>query len=77
MSTKEVWTNSNIIVKVRCPTENKALGGHEADFLNQTQLLVSQIWKGDNKESFQKLCNTGNPKFHLFALENVPRTTYA
>lgn len=41
VSTKEVWTNSNIIVKVRCPSENKALGGHEADFLNQTQLLVS------------------------------------
>lgn len=34
VSTKEVWTNSNIIVKVRCPTDNKSLGGHEAEFLN-------------------------------------------
>ena len=36
MTTKEVWENSEIIMKIRGPTENKRLGKHEAEAMDNT-----------------------------------------
>jgi len=72
--TKELWAASDVIMKVRPPEENKELGVHEADFLNEGATLVGFIWPAQNKELLDRLSKR---KATVFGMDCVPRITRA
>lgn len=72
--TKELWAASDVIMKVRPPEENKELGFHEADLLNEGATLVGFIWPAQNKEMLDRMAKR---KATVFAMDCVPRITRA
>jgi|CXWL01.1.fsa_nt_gi NAD(P) transhydrogenase subunit alpha len=72
--TRELWSTSDLIMKVRPPEENKDLGVHEADLLNKGALLVGFIWPAQNKEMLERLAKR---KATVFGMDCVPRITRA
>ena len=72
--TKELWAASDVIMKVRPPEENKELGIHEADLLNEGATLVGFIWPAQNKEMLDRLAKR---KATVFGMDCVPRITRA
>ncbi len=75
-STKDIWENSEIVVKVRAPEYNSSLGYHEADSLSNTKLLISYIYPGQNPELLNQIVNQ-KPNLTVFALDCTPRITRA
>ncbi|XP_048388003.1 NAD(P) transhydrogenase, mitochondrial-like [Stegostoma tigrinum] len=73
MGTKEAL-GSDLVVKVRAPTFNTALGVHEADLLKDAATLVSFIYPAQSKELLDKLSLC---KATVLAMEQVPRVTIA
>ena len=74
--TRDVWENSEIIVKVRGPTHNPKLGYHEADALHKTKILISYLYPAQNQELLQRLCEN-RPELTVLALDCTPRITRA
>ncbi len=52
---KEIWSSSDLILKVRPPEENPALGVHEVDMMREGGTLVGFMWAGQNKELLNRL----------------------
>lgn len=75
VSCKEVWENSEIVLKVRAPNENQKLGYHEAEALQNSKLLISYIYPVQNKELLETLLQRNG--LTVFALDCVPRITRA
>ncbi len=75
VSCKEVWENSEILLKVRAPNENKKLGYHEAEALQKSKLLISYIYPMQNKDLVETLVQRDS--LTVFALDCVPRITRA
>ena len=44
--TTELWANSDIILKVRPPEQNSALGKHEIELMREGSTLISFLWPG-------------------------------
>ena len=65
---KEVWSNSDIIVKVREPLDT------EVDLMKREGTLISFFWPAKNGELLQRL-NTKNVT--AFAMDCIPRITRA
>ncbi|MBP9665071.1 MAG: Re/Si-specific NAD(P)(+) transhydrogenase subunit alpha [Pyrinomonadaceae bacterium] len=72
--TKELWATSDVIMKVRPPEENKALGKHEAALMKEGGWLVGFIWPAQNKDTLDRM---GKRKATVFAMDCVPRITRA
>ncbi len=72
--TRELWASSDVILKVRPPEENKELGVHEADLLNEGATLVGFIWPAQNRELLDRLAAR---KATVFGMDCVPRITRA
>ncbi|MEQ1605380.1 MAG: Re/Si-specific NAD(P)(+) transhydrogenase subunit alpha [Pyrinomonadaceae bacterium] len=72
--TKELWAASDVIMKVRPPEENKELGVHEADLLNEGATIVGFIWPAQHKEMLDRLAKR---KATVFGMDCVPRITRA
>ena len=68
VSTDEVWSDSDIILKVRGPE------GDEADRLRSGQTLISFLWPAQNPELLQKLTDKG---VTALAMDSVPRISRA
>ncbi len=73
-SAKDLWANSNIIMKVRAPEFNPQLAIDEADLLHEGQQLISFIWPAQNDALMQKL---SNKKATVLAMDSVPRMSRA
>ncbi len=71
---KELWKSADLILKVRPPEENPALGVHEIDLMREGATLVSFIWAAQNKELLNRLAKK---KATVFAMDSVPRITRA
>ncbi|EGW00725.1 NAD(P) transhydrogenase, mitochondrial [Cricetulus griseus] len=71
--TKEVLA-SDLVVKVRAPMVNPALGAHEADFLKPSGTLISFIYPAQNPDLLNKLSER---KTTVLAMDQVPRVTIA
>uniref|UniRef100_A0A8C8U4K6 proton-translocating NAD(P)(+) transhydrogenase n=1 Tax=Peromyscus maniculatus bairdii TaxID=230844 RepID=A0A8C8U4K6_PERMB len=71
--TKEVLA-SDLVVKVRAPMVNPALGAHEADFLKPSGTLISFIYPAQNPDLLKKLSER---KTTVLAMDQVPRVTIA
>lgn len=71
---KEVWATSDLILKVRPPEENPALGVHEVDMMREGGTLVGFMWAAQNKELLNRLAKK---KATVFSMDSVPRITRA
>lgn len=71
---KKLWAESDLILKVRPPEENSALGVHEADLLREGATLISFFWAAQNKELLNRLAKRNAT---VFAMDSVPRITRA
>ena len=67
-SVDDVWSNSDIILKVRGPDD------HEAERLKAGQTLISFLWPAQNPELLEKLTNTG---VTALAMDSIPRISRA
>jgi NAD(P) transhydrogenase subunit alpha len=72
--TKQLWANSDIILKVRAPEQNTALNMHEAELLKEGTTLISFIWPAQNADLMEKLKAR---KVTVLAMDSVPRISRA
>jgi NAD(P) transhydrogenase subunit alpha len=70
----EVWRESDLVLKVREPEMNVALGTHEADLLKEGARLISFLWPAQNKELIERLARR---KATVLAMDAVPRISRA
>jgi NAD(P) transhydrogenase subunit alpha len=73
-STKEIWTESDIILKVRGPELNPGLNTEEVDLLKENQVLISFLWPAQNPELLKKLADK---KVTAMAMDMIPRISRA
>ncbi|MDA0679272.1 MAG: Re/Si-specific NAD(P)(+) transhydrogenase subunit alpha [Proteobacteria bacterium] len=67
-SAKDVWTQSDIILKVRAPE------GDEAKLLRSGQTLISFLWAGQNPDMLKDLTDRG---VTAMAMDSIPRISRA
>ena len=67
-TSKDVYKNSNIILKINCPTPD------ESKLIKNNSMVISQISIQNNQDSIKIL---NSKKISAFALELVPRITRA
>ncbi len=72
--TRELWASSDVVIKVRPPEENPALGIHEAELLREGGWLIGFLWAGQNKELLNRLAKR---KATVFSMDSIPRITRA
>ena len=72
--TRELWATSDVVMKVRPPEQNPALGVHESELLREGGWLVGFVWAAQNKELLNRLAAR---KATVFAMDSVPRITRA
>ena len=71
---KEVWAESDIVLKVRGPELNPDLNIEEVDLLKEKQILISFLWPAQNADLLQKLADK---KVTAMAMDMVPRISRA
>jgi len=69
----DVWRRSDIVIKVRPPTDLSD-GAHEADDLRQGQLLVSLLFPAQNGTLVERMGSRG---VSAIALDQIPRISRA
>ena len=72
--TKELWSDSDIILKVRPPEQNNSLGMHECDLVREGGTLISFLWPAQNEDLLEKL-KARNAT--VLAMDSVPRISRA
>jgi len=73
-SAKELWDESDIVIKVRPPMDHPELKKHETELLKDGSTLISFFWPAENKELIEKL--KGRP-VNVIAMDAVPRISRA
>ncbi len=71
---RELWASANIILKVRAPEQNAALGVNEADLLSEDKTLISFVAPAQNSELVNRLAAR---KANVLAIDAVPRISRA
>ncbi len=71
---RELWGQSDIVLKVRAPEMHPALGVHEADLLRERGTLISFIWPAQNPQLLEQL-RARNAT--VLAMDAVPRISRA
>ncbi len=72
--TKQLWADSDIVLKVRSPEQNTALGMHETDLLSEGSTLISFIWPAQNEDLMDQLKARN---VTVLAMDSVPRISRA
>jgi NAD(P) transhydrogenase subunit alpha len=72
--TKKLWSDSDVVIKVRPPEQHRALGVHEADLLRANGTLIGFIWAGQNRELLDRMAAR---KATVLAMDSIPRITRA
>ena len=72
--TKQLWANSDIILKVRAPQEHPELGINESELLKEGQTLVSFMAPAQNPELLETLASKN---INALAVEGIPRISRA
>jgi len=73
-STKQVWQDVDLVLKVQPPEHNPELNEHEADLLRERGTLISFIFPAKNQELIERLKQR---KATVLAIDQVPRITRA
>ena len=71
---KQLWADSDIVLKVRAPEEHPDLGMHEADLLHEGCTLISFLWPAQNEDLMNRLKTS---KGTVLAMDSVPRISRA
>lgn len=71
---KEIWSESDIILKVRGPELNPELNTEEVDLLKENQIFIAFLWPSQNPELLKKLADK---KVTAMAMDMVPRISRA
>ncbi|MDE0847319.1 MAG: Re/Si-specific NAD(P)(+) transhydrogenase subunit alpha [Nitrospinaceae bacterium] len=71
---QEIWTESDIILKVRGPELNPELNTEEIDLLHENQILITFLWPAQNPEMLKKLAEK---KVTALAMDMIPRISRA
>ena len=68
--TKELWSESDIILKVRAPETHPQLCVDEVELFKEGQTLISFIWPAQNEDLMQRLADK---KVTVLAMDSIPR----
>ncbi len=71
---RELWTSSDIIMKVRPPKEHPELGFYGVELLEKGQTLISFLYPAQNPEMLEELSARG---VTALAMDSVPRISRA
>jgi len=71
---RQLWGQSELVLKVQPPEQNLELGVHEAELLPEGATLVSFIWPAKNGELVERLAAR---RATVLAMDQVPRITRA
>lgn len=72
--TKHLWADADIVLKVRAPEQNPALGVHETDLVRDGGTLISFLWPAQNADLMDRL-KARNAT--ALAMDSVPRISRA
>ncbi len=72
--TRQLWSDSDIILKVRGPERNPDLNVDEVDLLKEGQIYISFLWPAQNPELLKTLAEK---KVTALAMDMVPRISRA
>jgi len=72
--TRELWSGSDIIMKVRGPEMHPALNIDELELLHEGQILISFLWPGQNQATLDALAAKG---VTALAMDSIPRISRA
>jgi NAD(P) transhydrogenase subunit alpha len=70
----DVWSEADIILKVRQPTFRPGTNTHESDLMKQGATLISFFWPAQNKELIERMATR---KVTVLAMDAMPRITRA
>ncbi len=73
-SADELWSGSDIILKVRAPETVSDSGRDELDRLREGQILISFLWPGQNPELLNRLAEK---RLTALAMDSIPRISRA
>lgn len=73
-SAKQIWQETDLVLKVQPPEHNPDLNEHEADLLREGGKLISFIFPAKNQELVERLAKR---KATVLAIDQVPRITRA
>ena len=73
-SAEKVWSDSDIVLKVRAPQMHPRLNKHEADMLREGGTLICFIWPAQNPELMKRLAGR---RATVLAMDSVPRISRA
>ncbi len=73
-SADELWSRSDIILKVRAPETVSDSGRDELDRLREGQILISFLWPGQNPELLNRLAEK---RLTALAMDSIPRISRA
>jgi NAD(P) transhydrogenase subunit alpha len=71
---RELWRESDLVLKVQPPDQHPDLGVHEVDLLREGATLVGFVWPGKNRPLIDRLAAR---KATVLAIDQVPRITRA
>ncbi|MGJ7512957.1 Re/Si-specific NAD(P)(+) transhydrogenase subunit alpha [Pseudomonas baetica] len=71
---KELWRTSDIVMKVRPPTEHPELGFYGVELLGKGQTLISFLYPAQNPEMLKELSRRG---VTALSMDSVPRISRA
>lgn len=71
---EKIYSESDIVIKVRKPEFNEDLNKHEIDMMREGLLLISMLMPAVNIETVQRLVSK---KVSAFSLDSIPRITRA
>lgn len=71
---KALWSESDIVMKVRAPEIHPELAIDETEMLHEGSTLISFIWPAQNPELLQKLAGKN---VNVLAMDSVPRISRA
>ncbi len=70
----ELWSRSDVVLKVRAPEPIPDADAHEADLLEEGALLISFVWPAQNEALVKRLAAR---RATVLAMDAVPRITRA
>ncbi len=73
-TSKEIWSDARIVLKVAAPCDDAGAGVHEADRLLPNQTMIGFIWPAQNEELMARLAKT---KGTVLAMDSIPRISRA
>ena len=71
---ESAWAAGDLVLKVRPPEYNEALGRHETQLMSEGACLISFIWPAQNKDLLKHLTAK---KATALAMDSIPRISRA